>query len=87
MGTFGFKNEKEFRQELKNKFVNSSSILQDDNISYDARKEHAGKLVKELEQFRSKISSFLSEFILAALIQGEGFNVRFIPVNLMDKIV
>jgi hypothetical protein len=43
------------------------------------RKKIARELVTELETLRSNISSYVPEFMLAALMEEAGFEVSFVP--------
>ena len=54
-----------------------SKVLLDDAIPYSERNIHKTHFVNELNKFRIVVSSFVSEFMLAAISKGEGFDVEF----------
>jgi hypothetical protein len=82
-----FENETEFREQLNRKLTIFGRIIKDVTISVWERELHTKELVTELElgPFRSNISSFVPEFMLAALVQEAGFDVSFIATSTVAK--
>jgi hypothetical protein len=76
-----FQDETRFKEQLNHKLVTFGKILQDQRIPEWRRKLYENELSADLElgPFRSKISSLVSEFMLASLAQEAGFDTGFIP--------
>jgi hypothetical protein len=70
-----------YKDELAKGFADScnriSKKLLDYVHSYSERESHATHFLNELNKFRTTVSSFVSEFMLAAISREEGFDVEF----------
>jgi hypothetical protein len=77
--TIKFQNKTEFEKQLNHQLTTFGRRGQDTSIPYEEKENHARELVTELETLRSNISSYVPEFMLAALTEDAGFEVRFIP--------
>ena len=80
-----FQDEAESKKRLNQKLVTFGRLMKDIRIPYAERYLHALELMKELEKFRSNISSYVPEFMLAALSQEAGFETSFIPTSEREK--
>jgi hypothetical protein len=83
--TLGFRNEKESSEQLDHKLKIFGKIIQDISIPVWERELNVAELAEELESFRSNVSSFVPEFMLAALAQEAGFNIQFISTATGSK--
>jgi hypothetical protein len=70
-----------YKDELAKGFADScnriSKRLSDDVQSYSEKESHAIDFLNELNKFRITVSSFVSEFMLAAISKEEGFDGEF----------
>ena len=80
-----FQNEDETKEQLNHKLTIFGRIIQDLTIPLWERELNVEELVTELASFRSNVSSFVPEFMLAALAQEAGFDIRFIPTTTGSK--
>ena len=80
-GTLRFRHERKFRKQLKDKFIAFGKVGKNRTIPFAIRQRHTDQFMKELKLFRENVSSFVSEFMLAALVRQEGFNSRFIAAT------
>jgi hypothetical protein len=80
-----FQNETQFKERLNRKLTIFGRIMKDIGIPYWERDLHARELVCQLETLRSNISSYVPEFMLAALTHEAGFETNFIPSSEEEK--
>jgi hypothetical protein len=75
-----FRDVKEYREDLNRKFRNFGKLMANRSIPRWERELYEKELIIELEfrQFRSNISSFVPEFMSAALMKEAGFDIDFI---------
>ena len=75
----------EFKERINRNLTTFGRMMQDIKIPYEKRENCARKLVAELETLRSNVSSYVPEFMLAALTQEAGFEMGFIPRSEREK--
>jgi hypothetical protein len=79
-----------YKEEIATYFAEScrkiSKILLDESISYWQRNIHYTHFVNGLNKFRTTVSSFVPEFMFAAISKSEGFDVEFPPKPDYGKI-
>jgi hypothetical protein len=80
-----FQNEEESKEQINRKLTVFGRIIQDETISAWERELNAANLVRELQPFRSNVSRFVPEFMLAVLAQEAGFHVQFISADTGSK--
>ena len=76
-----FQNEEESKEQINRKLTVFGRIIQDETIPAWERELNAANLVRELQPFRSNVSRFVPEFMLAVLAQEAGFHAQFIPAD------
>jgi hypothetical protein len=80
-----FQNEVESKKGLNRKLTIFGRLMKDIKIPYGERYLYALELMEELKNFRSNISSYVPEFMLATLTQEAGSEISFIPSSQSEK--